>query len=478
MAGPNSLGTGLLPIATPLSKIDLWLKHLSSQGNALIVTEMHGDASGSITATVTDSLGQTYLSAVAKIRDATDQQSVSMWYVPNSLPGVSKITVTFSTTTEFCMIRVSEFNNIALTGVTDGSSSATVAGPGSTNPYQAGSITTTQDGDLIYCVGFGTSSAPSQITSYTAGVAGKGFTLLDADHQDDAMSEYQIQSVHGAINADFRQNPGTQTHVVVACAFRSADTGTPAPGGIRVVRLNHNNLWNDNGGTVYNFQFPCSGNLLIATLIGIQASPLANVGISTITDSNLNSWVLGITVNLPSAAAGQAEIWYAKNAVTSPNMTVQVTFTRTQSQSDLLFYDISGASSNPLGATTSGTGLQTVNANLDVGALKPTTPWSLLIGVTGINSHTISGTATTGFLNDTMVYPEADGARGFDEDNGRCHFFVGTDLSSQEFIWTVQHDAGGTQDWTFVAAEFKPAPFAAGPTTSKRIALQHRIGEG
>jgi hypothetical protein len=346
VAGSNTLGSGVLPSAPSVASIKLQLKNVSLAGNLIIVSTMYEDVAGTVTATVTDNLGHTYVAGAVKVRDATQQQSASMWHVANCFAGVDTITTTYSTANEFCCVHCSEFTNIMLTSPKDVSTGTTVA----TTPYNAGSMTTTVTNDLVYVVGFATSAVPSSITSYTAGTTGSGFRLLHADSEDDSIAEYQVWQSVGAINGGFTQNPGTQRHLVLACSFKPAFAGSPMPAGPRVIRLNHNNLWSDNGTNTYTFQFPCNGNLIVASGVFIQASPLGNVAITNITDSYNNQWAKACSQNNPTAAAGEATLWYAKNARTSDDLVITITLGGTQSQSDLMFYDCAGMDTDfPLG---------------------------------------------------------------------------------------------------------------------------------
>lgn len=453
VAGSNTLGSGVLPSAPNVASIKAQLKNVSLAGNCIIVTTTYGDGAGTLTAAVTDNLGHTYIAAAVKVRDATQQQSASMWHVSNCFAGVDTITVTYSATTEFCCVHISEFTNIALTSAKDVSTGTT----DTASPYNAGSMTTTVANDLIYVVGYATSAVPTSITSYTAGTAGSGFRPLHMDSEDDSFAQYQVFQGVGAINSDFSQNPGTQRHLVLACSFKAAFAGSPMPAGPRVLRLNHNNLWLDNGTNTYTFQLPCNGNLIVASGVFIQASPLGNVAITNITDSYNNTWAKACSQNNATAAAGEATLWYAKNARTSDDLLITVTLGGTQSQSDLMFYDCAGMDPDfPLGNFAVNTGTQLVNANLTVETnFTPRYANSIIFNVTGIDANTISGVATpTGGLFDAMVYPSAAGTRGLDEDNGKMHYF-NPDLTPITISYTTQNNVGGVHEWTSATAEFR-----------------------
>jgi hypothetical protein len=469
IAGSNTLGSGVLPVAPSVASIKLQLKNVSLAGNLIIVSTLYDDGAGTLTASVADNLGHTYVAGAVKVRDATQQSSASMWHVPNCFAGVDTITVTYSAASSFCCVHVSEFTNIALTSAKDVSTGTTVA----STPYSSGSMTTTVANDLVYVVGFGTSAIPSSIASYTPGAQGSGFRLLHADSEDDSIAQYQVFQTTGAIDSGFTQNPGTQRHIILACSFKPAFAGSPAPAGPRVVRMNHNNLWNDNGTSTYTFQMPCNGDLLVMGGCFIQAAPLGNVSVSSITDSNGNSWAKADAIELASAAAGRVEMWYAADATTSDDLVITLNLSGTQSQSDLMFYDCINMETvgRVLGSTGTASGFQNVNANLTTVTLTPQRAGGICFNATGVNDHTISGCANANFLFDAMVYPAADAQRGFDEDNGKCHIFH-TDTSPLTFIYTCQNNVGGVKDWTSVSAEFfarTSTYYRAGGVMRKRV---------
>lgn len=468
IAGSNTLGA-----ANP-SKIDMWLKNLSLSQDCMIVTIQYTDTGGAITATVTDDLGDTYVQR-ATVYDGANLQRASMYVAESIKAGVAKITVTYSSPPQgFCSVMVSEFNGIAQSGAFEAGVATSVAGPGVGKSYFSGSMTPVSNGCLIYTVGFQDSGGPpAAINKY---IAGSGFTLLSADQEDDSVAQYMIQRTAAALTPGFQQDPGTANHIVISVALRPALAGEAPPfGPPRIVRLNHNNFFTNNGTNTYSLQFPCSGDLLVALWVGANP-PTTNVGITSIADSNGNTWVKRASIDDGDTGAGQPEIWAAENAKTSAEMTMTLTLEGQQEQSEMILYDCSfpGATFDAKAGGQTTTGTQSVVADLTTVSITPTKPGGLYFGMTGINRHTISGSVGASYLFDAMVYPEADATRAFDEDNGKAHVF-NTTTSTLQFVWTVQHNNGlggnGVGTWAACAAGFMPPVVSIGkkPTGGQRI---------
>lgn len=466
VSGSNTLGGGVLPTSPSVTKIDFWLKNLSLSGNLLVLSATWDDPPGTITSSVADNLTHTWITAKSKVNDGTQQTSAQIFCVPNCNSGVAKITWTPSTGTDFIGLKFTEWAGMAQSSVVDVSSGAV----DTASPYQPGSLTPTQKYDLLYFVSFGTSNLPTNITSYTPDTR---FELLDADQFDDSVCQYRIYEDTLAINPQVTASPTTQRHLTMCVAFKSqVDAGSlPAAGVPHVYRMNHNNMWLDNGTSTYDIQCPCQGDHLVLLGTFIQASPLGNVSLNSITDNKGNTWRRAAFAFSPTAAAGRVEIWYAENAQTGSDLVITLKFSGTQSQSEFMVYDMTGIkASDSLGQTATNTGFQSTNANLQtLTSFTPLKGGGVTFMMASLDLHTASGLVTpSNGLFDAMVYPSADGTRGFDEDNGKAHYFH-PDTTPFNVVWSIQNNAGGVNDWTACAAEF----FVADPLAPSTVPLDY-----
>ncbi|PYN89534.1 MAG: hypothetical protein DMD87_05345, partial [Candidatus Rokuibacteriota bacterium] len=440
--------------AASASKIDVSLPNPTGAGNCLIVSVM---ANASSALSVSDDKSNTYTAGPSITDPATGQTGV-LFYALNVAAGTVKITISFAAGggTSATVI-VSEFFNVATAAAADGSSSALSA-----TPVNAGSITTTADGDLIYYAAFDSSSAGR--TSPLSFTAGADFTLLATDVLDGSMAQYRVQGTRGVINPSMTVSGATTDRfITLAIALKSGAAGTAPGTGIRIVRIQHNYFALDNGGTSYSLQFPSSGNLIVAAWVGFNTDTLTNVDILGMANGNGATYTsLGSAVG--NQLSGDAQIFYAANAPTGPNV-ITLTLSGPQHGSHLLLYDIAGADTAPFDAAASTTGNQTSSGDLRAVTITPAHSNGLVIGLTNLDHHTISGVVGSSFRFDSTTFPEADGSRRPDGDAGHAHVY-NSDTSPLTFIWSTQHNTAGVGPWAAYAAAFKAATTAAAALTS------------
>ncbi len=115
----------------------------NTAGNFIVVTARWSTTS--ITATISDSNGNTYLLAGNRQREPNNFQQ-SIWYATNISGGPNTITVSFSDAPNFSAIAIHEYSGI---GATD-ALNLTATGDGWGTTTDAGSITTTEPNELIF----------------------------------------------------------------------------------------------------------------------------------------------------------------------------------------------------------------------------------------------------------------------------------------------------------------------------------------
>lgn len=191
--GGTTLATGNFPSAV-------------TAGN-LICSNSGNDSSGGGTTTgITDTPGNTYTVNQASANNVTAAQRIDAHYAKNILGGTCSVTATFSASVVFRHVHASEYSGAETAAPLDQS----LGGTGNGTP-SSGNVTTTTNGQLIYgCEGNASTGA------------GSGFTPLAAGANYDNRSEYQIQSVAGAIAAAFT---GLEQYCACVMTFKAAAAG-------------------------------------------------------------------------------------------------------------------------------------------------------------------------------------------------------------------------------------------------------------
>jgi hypothetical protein len=425
------------------SNLKVRLPNASLSGNALILG-VEADA-GQTIATPTDNQGNTW---VAGPSVNTGGQNITVWYLLNAAVGTQTITIGFSGgTTSSMSAMCSEFSGVQTSGAIGPTGSASTATPVNITLSSAPT-----SGDLVWMWGTDITTLDPSLTSITKGT---NFTLLTANREAGMVAQYSITTT--STTAGFTVS-GTNTFNAVALTLKAAAAGTNPATGIHIDHM-QGELYN---AATHTAQFPCTGNLIV----GLWTS--VDVTITSISDSNGNTWSLGAssTVNL------RAQIFYAANAVTSPDMTISLTYSGTSGGNNFVhFYDVSGAATSPHDVDDVRNGNQTSNGNLTSGVITPTAVNGLVLNVTTIDFHTITGTVADGnghtpILNQEVMSSDDNASSGgtgpshLDEDDGRASLY-NTDTTQITFIYS--NTAGtnpptGVTTWDSVTSVFTAAP--------------------
>src|SRR5579863_4760798 len=133
----------------------------TTAGN-LIAVYLIWDSTGA--ASVSDSLGNSYASALPAIRWSSGKYSTQIFYAISQKSGIDTVTATFATkVNSFGIVYAHEYSGISPTAPVDVTAAAT--GTGAT--LNSGAVTTTNTVDLLFAGGV----SANQVTS-----AGSGFT--------------------------------------------------------------------------------------------------------------------------------------------------------------------------------------------------------------------------------------------------------------------------------------------------------------
>jgi hypothetical protein len=474
---PTMTPTPALPPATPAmiqhvaSGMDRYqtttlksdLPNTTGQGNFLILG-IQFRADGSVTG-VSDDKGNQWTLVTSATNTALNRK-MALYCAKNVAGGTKAVSVNGNL--PFPQAVVTEFYNVDQSNPVDGSAASPTS-------RTAGTITTTQPGDLVYEWGASLSTTNSNGGAFNGSsiAAGQGFELLNADLQTGNAAQWHVQQAAGPITPTFGAS-GSATWGSLAVALKSADSGTMPGPGIRIVHLQHTLLQAvraQNRPNPIVMQFPSTGNLLVGLLN--SALPYA----SSVTDSLGNAWDTRTALRGRDSNCGCtfAQIVFAQNAATSPNLsgvTVSLTSTGT---GDVMFnlYDVANAAPNAIGATTNGPGgNQPDDGPVTMSRITPQSVGSLVLHVSSINYDAIHAmTAPAGGHFDTFTRAQGHGpdVSTLDMDNGYAHAITG-DLSQLGFTFTALGEPGyahrgSINAWAAVAAEFKAGtPSSPTPT--------------
>jgi hypothetical protein len=465
---PAAVSTLVQHVATgmdryPINTLTIQLPNPVSAGNCLILGVQFNSA-GSV-ASVTDDKGNNWIAGPTATNGSVSKR-MNLYYALNAIAGTQTIRVNFSglsSTPAFPQAVVSEFYNVATANAFDGSAASSTS-------RTAGTMTTTAPGDLIYEWGASLSSSNINGGAFngTSITAGTGFTLLSADLQVGSGDQYQIQPTPGSITPTFSAS-GSAVWGSVAIALKSATAGTAPPPGIRIIHLQHTLLQAvraQNRSNPIVMQFPSSGNLLIG--LYNAAAPL----ITNVTDGLGNAWSIPASLKKKDVnGTVSAQVVYAANAATSPNLAGITVTPNSTGTGDMMFnlYDVTGAATSPFDLGTTAEGVQNSFGPLTSGTITPTTANGLVIHVNSINysaMNTLTSPAGGHFDTVTNNFGHGPDVSTLDMDNAYAHIYNAT-TGQVSFTFTACCAGIGVGSWAGVTAAFKgnanrtPTPGAA-----------------
>ncbi len=450
------------------------LPNLTVAGNAIIAGITFG---GNPILTVTDDKGDSY-TVERTYYDNADNQSVAVAAAINVAAGARQLSACFNANPNgFVQAVATEFADVTAFDV------ASPGASGSGTSVTSGSTTPSLAGDLVYqlTTSLNFSSFPNQ-TSFAAGSQSNiTWNLLSADTVDGMAAEYGVYSSTVTLNP--AMTLGTAQHWASVAVFLKTGQAGSVPTGMRIVHLDHESLATSNTPgdvqftTPTHFQIPSSGNLIVAMMGGGYDTQT----ISGITDSTSNSWAqAGSTYIASGGGMDTVQTMYAGNATTSNNLALAVTWTGTNGDFNILFYDVAGAATSPLDKTSGTTGLDTTYGNFTPPfTISPAEAGELILADIIVDQNTVSGMAQTGQLFDSGWFSgePPNGPEPLDQNNGWGHL-VSTSTSAVNFTWTPMFSAagcncgsGGFQTYAAMAAAFKPASSGGAPLPPTNLSI-------
>lgn len=434
---------------------------------ALLVTAVTYNFTSAPTVTVTTDKSQTMTCLTAV---NTGNFYLTICYLPNATAGTFAITATFNQAVTHTAIENYSFYNITDTTPVDVSSSAVIASSGTS--VAAGSITPTQNNDLILQVACRTQT-PIQTAAFTKG---SGFTKLTDNAMvtgqatdsggSNCMSQYQVQSSAGAINPTLTWTAsGGLTYAV---AFKASSAATTTPSGMYPVHMQSVTTVSPLVSPV-NVAFPSTGNLITVQLAcGLPQNSSwtgTDVGLTNMSDSSSNYWNISWMNSAfrdgnPNTGT---QIAAAANATTSDTMTLSFTLLN---ENDCTFkiVDFTGAATDSIATRTTANCLSASPCNAASGTftLLSATPGitsGYVVGVISLDANTcLSATSPSGtnFLADTTGGEPISGTWPIDQNN--CYaIFPAASNASETWTWGLSQSTLATsmysgEIWGFAAS--------------------------
>jgi len=420
-------------------------------GNALIlgITYPSGNSPS-----ITDNNGNTWPATAAVSADAGSGGNVSsIWVLPNANAGQTTITVSFASSVIPFNYVASEFSNVAAVNPVNGASAnANGAGPSLTTGAFTPGNNDANGGNLIWNYYAVAAAANGNPTSW---VSGTGFTLLDADIAWTTQqgfphaTQFLVQTAAAAINPGITATADTADHFNgVTVALKAASTGTAAPAGIHINKIIHQTT--SAPPSSWTLQEPATGNLRVLTTA--NGNNLTNI--TSVTDSDGGVW----TKIEPSG--DEPQIWYSSNTAANPNLSVTLHISGTSPTITVLFWDVSGASANPLdvvaGAPSTDVSNQATANNMP--SITPTTANGLVIAVMGLGQGPGLGLNTgapTGAAFDLVTYAGELDLDLMENADAQAHVY-NTGTATLNWNWLITANPNNSAAAT--AAAFKSAP--------------------
>jgi chitodextrinase len=194
------------------SRVSVNFSSSNTAGN-LIIAYLVWDNSGS--ASISDSRGNTYSSAIGPTKYSGDRANAQIFYASNIAGGTNTVTATFSTTITACgILYIHEYSGVKQTSPVDSVVSAT----GWSSSMNSGNLSTSNANDLLFAGG----ESGNTVTK-----PGNGYTARSSSYGN--MTEEKIASTAGSYSATATQNG--RAWILQLVAFKpigsSADTLAP-----------------------------------------------------------------------------------------------------------------------------------------------------------------------------------------------------------------------------------------------------------
>lgn len=486
-ASPNDVGSQSPAYGTNAT-IKECLGRAAQVGNTIVLKLVTGGTLGNLS--VSDG-SNTYTLQVSQ----SGGGSTTALYTAPVTTATSCVTVTSSSGTFGSnQMVLSEYTNV---GAVDVTCHASVT---SGTTLACASMTPTVNGDLI--INFAHVQAfSSRPTGSVTLTAASGWTANLLDGTDWTGVQSEVQSTAAAISPTITSSASVTQANVVGIALKAASSGG-GYSGIQLLssqRQNPSDTLSAAPGASQTFQFPCYGNDPWIGL-GWQASSSTSPSVSSITDSNGNTWTgLGVVFNAGDSGGYSIEWFHVTSTVTcnaAENPTI--TWSATPAYQYVDFYDVANSNGYDSGAACSGastgTGYCVVNSTststttIAGATITPTTSNGLILSFFNQDYGSIEGVSVGNFLPIIETCPGVSGGcggggtgtyasqayqgSGADQDGGISDYYNST-TAAQTFTWTYANtqSQGIGAFFTATVALKGITPLAACDTTTVQNAL-------
>jgi hypothetical protein len=432
----NPVGNGLTGNAFVMP-----MPNPSQAGDVLVVgiTYPHGTFSS-----LTDDHSQSWPAATCTADDGVGNFATAVFVLPNTAGGVVTITATFTGAIKPFNYRITEFNNIVTSSPVVGSKCSAGLTPNGSSLVDPGSFTPTAKAVIwnYTAMAAGSGSATQHPTSYSAA---SGFTQLDGDTgwgpstntSFFAGSEMEVQSTSGAVDASMTITPNTTdpfNSVSVALQIASSATGgtIPLTAYIRSLISHTDVVFTAQQAWKHQAQF--TGNLRVMECSCI----LPNLGISSVTDSDGNTWTQNTANNM---------IWYFMGASPSSGNTI-VTINFTDNSPPTItarFYDVMNVTAVDVSAGTTANNCDNMSSISNYPTITPTHAPGLVIagGILDAGTPGLSVTSPSGALFDHTLYTGENNGDLMENADAGGHFYNST-TATENWDWTLVSAASNT----------------------------------
>ena len=348
----------------------------STAAGNLLVVYLIWDNTGA--ASVTDSLGNTYTSAVSPARWNSSKYSTQIFYATNVASGADTVTATFATSvTQFGIVYAHEYSGIRAAAPLDVTASAT----GTSGSLNSGSAPTSYATDLIFAGG---------VSANTVSAAGSGFTARSKAEGN--MTEDRVVTTVGSYSATATNSAGAWGMQMVAFKGTSGTTDTTpptVPAGFAGVSNSSTQItvsWTastDSGSTAAQLLYSVSRNGTRVATTAAGATSFVDTGL---TASTAYSYTVLATDPSGNSSAQSAAIQVTTQAppdTTPPSAPTKLTVTGTTSSTASLSWT---ASTDNVGVT----GYKIFRAGVQVGTSTATSYTDTGLTASTTYSYTVS----------------------------------------------------------------------------------------